>query len=99
MKNKGIILAILGILVLFFNLSQPVYAGVGNTESGGSVTTGGDGGSGSFDGSSGGFSSGFPVVQVQAVARQHLVETVIYSVHYFCLSCSTRLRKRAIMGK
>lgn len=59
MKNKGIILAILGILVLFFNLSQPVYAGVGNTESGGSVTTGGGGGSGSFDGSSGGFSSGF----------------------------------------
>ncbi len=59
MKNKGIILAILGILVLFFSLSQPVYAGVGNTESGGSVTTGGDGGSDSFGGSSGGFSSGF----------------------------------------
>lgn len=31
MKNKGIILAILGILVLIFNLSQPVYAGVDNT--------------------------------------------------------------------
>ncbi len=59
MKNKGIILTILGILVLFFSLSQPVYAGVGNTESGSSITTGGDGGSGSFGGSSDGFSSGF----------------------------------------
>lgn len=43
MKNKGIILAILGILVLFCRFSQPVYAGVGNTESGGSATIGGGG--------------------------------------------------------
>lgn len=99
MKNKGIILAILGILVLFFNLSQPVYAGVGNTESGGSVTTGGDGGSGSSDGSSGGFSSGFSSGSSSSSSTSTSSGDGDLFGALFCLSCSTRLRKQAMMGK
>lgn len=99
MKNKGIILAILGILVLFFNLSRPVYAGLvilkvvvvsrlAVTEVLALLMV-----------LQADFRVVSPVVQVRAVARQHLVETVIYSVLYFCLSCSMHLRKQAIMEK
>ena len=92
MKNKGIILAILGILVYsLISLNQSMQE-LTILESRGSVTT--DGGFGSF--------GGFRVVSsvsARAVACQHLVETAIYSALYVYLSCSMYLGKQAMMGK